>query len=866
MVDVGKTKTELAEAARKADEQQGWRAGNVRSKDAYGRDKLYMPASEAGAPKGKWKEIKERKGFYKYTLPDGSERWIQYNAEQSGNEKWLYYDPTNEFGQTPEESFTFRNKKEAVEHMHAVYDERSKPGDPNMLYMPAAYHGTPHTFKAEEGAPLGRFRSAQIGTGEGVQAYGHGLYFAGRMEVGEYYWKTLSRKIDRSKKKFDGKKYDAENIRHQAAWRLETMLGAREKTINSYKNKLEDARYTLSPKEKKFYQDLVRTLQNKDEAKLHGGSLYKVELAPKENEYLLWDKPLSEQPKGVREKLEGKHDAFNLTKDWKNLRGFQIYGEVVDATLSQPAASAALREAGIPGIKYLEGASRKKGEGDYNYVIFDEADVAITDKLFMPAAKPESVSPNTVQSWDGDPSFPGKYTRGQAKGNDDVGKLFQEKYVEKYGEPIDPYDYTPETTGWLGGMLYDEAKVALARAGNAVDWYTKAVAKAMTIAEEIFPEIKTSAAAKDNFLGALAITSQNMRVLDNARAAVHQYDYKQRHGVFDYKKKHGGKAKMITENLRMFDKLEAGLTDFHTFLDQDFTVKELTEFGQKFFGKEKFAIEGRINDQVKGSAVFGPKIGQGFFQNLKGNYLPVTIDLWLRRTFGRLTGRSVSVKLTPNDIGRLIYSHRHNKGKRKAKNFELPEFLQGLKITGGFAKDGKMNFKITESAFERVFGEHEQGMANAEAVFGLTKELAKDWGREYSGTDRAVAKLKAELASRKKAGQPVKQTAARLEKAEAAKAKLLEEKPLWAFASTSISGKLKPIDIPTPQERTVIVDAFNVALKKLRDEGYDLTPADLQATLWYPEKDIWAFLKGDKADSLNLSYDQAMEIIRDERR
>ena len=126
--------------------------------------------------------------------------------------------------------------------------------------------------------------------------------------------------------------------------------------------------------------------------------------------------------------------------------------------------------------------------------------------------------------------------------------------------------------------------------------------------------------------------------------------------------------------------------------------------------------------------------------------------------------------------------------------------------------------------------------------------------------------MKAELASRKKAGQPVKQTAARLEKAEAAKAKLLEEKPLWAFASTSISGKLKPIDIPTPQERTVIVDAFDVALKKLRDEGYDLTPADLQATLWYPEKDIWAFLKGDKAEALNLSYDKAMEIIREERR
>ena len=47
-------------------------------------------------------------------------------------------------------------------------------------FMPTAYHGTPHTFNAEEGAPLGKFKSAQIGTGEGAQAYGHGLYFAGR--------------------------------------------------------------------------------------------------------------------------------------------------------------------------------------------------------------------------------------------------------------------------------------------------------------------------------------------------------------------------------------------------------------------------------------------------------------------------------------------------------------------------------------------------------------------------------------------------------------------------------------------------------------------------------------------------------------
>jgi hypothetical protein len=52
-----------------------------------------------------------------------------------------------------------------------------------------------------------------------------------------------------------------------------------------------------------------------------------------------------------------------------------------------------------------------------------------------------------------------------------------------------------------------------------------------------------------------------------------------------------------------------------------------------------YAIGGENKDTpVYGSAIFGPKIGQGFFQNLNGNYQPVTMDLWFMRAWGRLTG------------------------------------------------------------------------------------------------------------------------------------------------------------------------------------------------------------------------------------
>jgi hypothetical protein len=43
-----------------------------------------------------------------------------------------------------------------------------------------AYHGTPHTIR-------GKFDISKVGTGEGAQAYGHGMYFAENPEVAKSY-------------------------------------------------------------------------------------------------------------------------------------------------------------------------------------------------------------------------------------------------------------------------------------------------------------------------------------------------------------------------------------------------------------------------------------------------------------------------------------------------------------------------------------------------------------------------------------------------------------------------------------------------------------------------------------------------------
>ena len=54
------------------------------------------------------------------------------------------------------------------------------------------YHGTPHTLPPTERNPLGEFDASKIGTGEGAQAYGHGIYVAENPKVAIEYKKALS--------------------------------------------------------------------------------------------------------------------------------------------------------------------------------------------------------------------------------------------------------------------------------------------------------------------------------------------------------------------------------------------------------------------------------------------------------------------------------------------------------------------------------------------------------------------------------------------------------------------------------------------------------------------------------------------------
>jgi hypothetical protein len=263
-----------------------------------------------------------------------------------------------------------------------------------------AYHGTPHRG-------IEKFSLEKVGTGEGHQAYGYGLYFAGSKDVAEYYRKNLK----------DMSAIDAINKR----------MDAIVKELDKYRM-AEYGKYR-DPKGYELKAEYDKLMSDRDEIRLSPGQLHKVEV-PEDGDLLDWDKPLAEQSDKVKAGLkrlgvrdiseilseaqaqyesvakrindkvakivaeegraavgpyldsdEGKRDHEEVRQAYRdfqtlaqsaNWTGKEIYYSIAPKN-GDKVASERLLSVGIPGLRYLDGSSRRRGEGSHNYVIWDES-------------------------------------------------------------------------------------------------------------------------------------------------------------------------------------------------------------------------------------------------------------------------------------------------------------------------------------------------------------------------------------------------------------------------------------------------------------------------------------------------------------
>ena len=283
-----------------------------------------------------------------------------------------------------------------------------------------AFHGSPHDFD--------EFSMDAIGTGEGAQAYGHGLYFAGNKDVAQGYRDNIGRFRNREYKgsfqadldtsSFELPEQQAINtvfsVMESSGLPAERVIGSQKKRLQSdietYKKDLNvnkgDRLISMLLEDDQSFLNEIENL-NPEDFKLTKGRMYEVEINATPDEFLDWDLPLSEQSDGVRNAI-GRDDKWTTGESFYHLKSGAVddqlndkAGELYDYAAQSPnfdvdergfphrqVVSEYLKSKGIKGIRYKDGFSRGADGGTSNYVIFDDRLISIAKKygIAIPAA------------------------------------------------------------------------------------------------------------------------------------------------------------------------------------------------------------------------------------------------------------------------------------------------------------------------------------------------------------------------------------------------------------------------------------------------------------------------------------------------
>ena len=403
----------------------------------------------------------------------------------------------------------------------------------------------------------------------------------------------------------------------------------------------------------------------------------------------------------------------------------------------------------------------------------------------------------------------------------DAAQLLQDRWTEATGR-TDPFEYNDENIGIISDMLASEALVALDNDSNAIGWYDRKIKAAKEVMSLVEPRIMQSPESEAVFDFVLAVTSNGQAVVDNFEMATDMFRFYERKGRLPESKKEfdkgGERNAAMLEAFKFHNAFSASGQNqaLRDFLDEDFTVKELNAFADDFNSQVGFdaikvpSAEG-ADVLVKGSYVLGPKIGQGFYQNIRGNYDPLTMDIWWMRMWNRAIGRPFVDGLDD-----------------AAKNDRRDELKALIKKSGGLPKNLvnevlKGNDQTRSEIFE-----------DPDLFDGFIRDLERRYQKFYKDykIEKGVNHTKPEIF--KKTGTYVK--------------------------------NLKPQLQATPKgvvERAYMRTVVEAARERLAEAGFDITTADFQALMWYPEKQLFRALGVQPGRGSDNDYLDAAEILAD---
>jgi hypothetical protein len=329
--------------------------------------------------------------------------------------------------------------------------------------------------------------------------------------------------------------------------------------------------------------------------------------------------------------------------------------------------------------------------------------------------------------------------------------------------------------------------------GSGMGWYDERVQETMHELMKMFPEFVNDANAMTVYIGALAITSQGYNVTENFKNARKVYESYKKTGKLPTDMKWAQSSPAINNNLKLLQTIidEYGLDGLREFMDQEVLGSQLKEM----FGKAPSGVT--LKDVVRGNRVLGPKIGS-FFNNLRGRFDTITMDLWYTRTMHRYLGESV----IPLDTPKIQKT--------------LRKFRAELKKVG-----------------TRKYGvDLEAAMKDDESAVKAGVRIFTRWGQgknEY--TEKTYFKFP-DGSKIEKLARTIKHT-------------------------TMMKG--------APQNKAhrewfaaVVLDAK----QKLHDLKFKLTEADMQAIVWYREKNLFALNGLANSASKPADYVDAVMVAR----
>lgn len=362
----------------------------------------------------------------------------------------------------------------------------------------------------------------------------------------------------------------------------------------------------------------------------------------------------------------------------------------------------------------------------------------------------------------------------------DIANAFQ----NLFGKAIDYRKSKPQDNARLVNALVQEIQRAVDLHPEAKGWYDENIKLTMDVMRDLDPDL---AKPENDFMFKviLAATSDGNKVGPQFQQTWKEYSNWKKTGEIAGDFVSGDRIENIKGNLMMFNEMvkAIGWEKTKDFFTRKGTVKEVRQALMDTFGWTKKEAQGigssELTDEVVPFAVvLGPKLGS-FFNNLYGDFSSVTMDRWFMRTIGRLTGTQV-------------------------------EPLAGAKVREMRNNLRDAVSRLTPSQFE---------------LLGVKKADLKG-----TSIDDAATTISGRFAKKS-----LRDTAKQL--SESGQSALEETRK---FANALKKGLNPLVEAPIDgTHRRWIRERIAEVQKDLKASGVELENADLQAVLWYLEKELY---------------------------